>query len=212
MRSLEWNHGNELQKHHKGKEKSLSKDEFQKILQDIILDSGVTGMGIKDILLFIFGIPVITTFIKQRAAPNAVPNDVFIPAVTSASVFLLAKLNKIWSPESESQQLCHCHIHIMLLFGWFFWGVFSIVTHNECKKTCNFYINFTLMETIYESYQKLMLVSIIWNQKRHFIDKKQNERERERHGSNVGKTRFGITYCNESTTGISYSDFATADA
>lgn len=36
------------------------------------------------------------------------------------------------------------------------------------------------METIYESYQKLMLVSIIWNQKRHFIDKKQNERERER--------------------------------
>ncbi|CAI9287640.1 unnamed protein product [Lactuca saligna] len=82
-------------KHHKGKEKSLSKDEFQKILQDIILDSGVTGMGIKDILLFIFGIPVITTFIKQRAAPNAVPNDVFIPAVTSASVFLLAKLNKI---------------------------------------------------------------------------------------------------------------------
>ncbi|XP_023743573.1 uncharacterized protein LOC111891736 isoform X1 [Lactuca sativa] len=95
MRSLEWNHGNELQKHHKGKEKSLSKDEFQKILQDIILDSGVTGMGIKDILLFIFGIPVITTFIKQRAAPNAVPNDVFIPAVTSASVFLLAKLNKI---------------------------------------------------------------------------------------------------------------------
>ncbi|CAH1418498.1 unnamed protein product [Lactuca virosa] len=82
-------------KHHKGKEKSLSKDEFQKILQDIILDSGVTGMGIKDILLFIFGIPVITTFIKQRTAPNAIPNDVFIPAVTSASVFLLAKLNKI---------------------------------------------------------------------------------------------------------------------
>ncbi|KAI3525968.1 hypothetical protein L1887_05107 [Cichorium endivia] len=82
-------------KHHQGKEKSLSKEEFQKILQDIILDSGVTGMGIKDILLFIFGIPIITTFIKQKAAPNAVPNDVFIPAVTSASVFLLAKLNKI---------------------------------------------------------------------------------------------------------------------
>ncbi|KAD3338611.1 hypothetical protein R6Q59_026536 [Mikania micrantha] len=81
--------------HHKGKDKSLSKEEFQRILQDIIMDSGVTGMGIKDILLFIFGIPIVTTFIKQRAAPNAVPNDVFIPAVTSASVFLLAKLNKI---------------------------------------------------------------------------------------------------------------------
>ncbi|KAK9057735.1 hypothetical protein SSX86_022573 [Deinandra increscens subsp. villosa] len=82
-------------KHHKGKEKSLSKEEFQRILQDVILDSGVTGMGIKDIFLFIFGIPIVTTFIKNRAAPNAIPNDVFIPAVTSASVFLLAKLNKI---------------------------------------------------------------------------------------------------------------------
>ncbi|XP_076958199.1 uncharacterized protein LOC143633860 [Bidens hawaiensis] len=82
-------------KHHKGKEKSLTKEEFQRILQDVILDSGVTGMGIKDIFLFIFGIPIVTTFIKQRAAPNAIPNDVFIPAVTSASVFLLAKLNKI---------------------------------------------------------------------------------------------------------------------
>ncbi|XP_024974272.1 uncharacterized protein LOC112512508 [Cynara cardunculus var. scolymus] len=81
--------------HHKGKEKSLSKEEFKRILQDIILDSGVTGQGIKDIFLFIFGIPVVTTFIKQRAAPNAVPNDIFIPAVTSASVFLLAKLNKL---------------------------------------------------------------------------------------------------------------------
>ncbi|GJV10199.1 hypothetical protein Tco_1351740 [Tanacetum coccineum] len=82
-------------KHHIGKEDSLSKEEFQKILQDIIMDSGVTGMGIKDIFLFIFGIPIVTTFIKQRAAPNAIPNDVFIPAVTSASVLLLAKLNKI---------------------------------------------------------------------------------------------------------------------
>ncbi|KAJ9543993.1 hypothetical protein OSB04_023700 [Centaurea solstitialis] len=81
--------------HHPGREKSLSKEEFQKILQDIILDSGVTGKGIKDIFLFIFGIPIVTTFIKQRAAPNAVPNDIFIPAVTSGSVFLLAKLNKL---------------------------------------------------------------------------------------------------------------------
>ncbi|KAK1428916.1 hypothetical protein QVD17_17756 [Tagetes erecta] len=100
MKYLEWDDGNELQKHHKGKgkgkgEKPLSKEEFQRILQDVIMDSGVTGMGIKDIFLFIFGIPIVTTFIKQRAAPNAIPNDIFIPAVTSASVFLLAKLNKI---------------------------------------------------------------------------------------------------------------------
>ncbi|KAJ0626180.1 hypothetical protein HanPSC8_Chr01g0011101 [Helianthus annuus] len=82
-------------KHHKGKEKSLSKEEFQRIMQDIILDSGITGMGIKDILLFIFGIPIVTTFVKQRAGATAIPNDIFIPAVTSASVFLLTKLNKI---------------------------------------------------------------------------------------------------------------------
>ncbi|XP_024975951.1 uncharacterized protein LOC112513814 [Cynara cardunculus var. scolymus] len=81
--------------HHEGKEKSLSKEEFMRILQDIILDSGVTGKAIKDIFPFIFGIPIVSTFIKQRAAPNVVPSNIFIPAVTSATVFLLTKLNKL---------------------------------------------------------------------------------------------------------------------
>nr|GLL36670.1 probable receptor-like protein kinase At5g24010 [Ipomoea trifida] len=81
--------------HHKGKGKKLKREEFQKILQEIIMDTGVTGIGAKDILLFLFGVPVTTLFFKQRLFPTAVPNEVFIPAVTSATVYLLAKLNKL---------------------------------------------------------------------------------------------------------------------
>ncbi|WCJ33377.1 hypothetical protein M5689_014745 [Euphorbia peplus] len=83
------------QMHYKGKEKAMSKEEFQKILQEVIMGTGFTGFGSKDILIFLYGIPAAALFIKQRIAPKALPNDVFIPAVTSATVFLLAKLNKI---------------------------------------------------------------------------------------------------------------------
>ncbi|XP_011027232.1 PREDICTED: uncharacterized protein LOC105127579 isoform X2 [Populus euphratica] len=78
-----------------GQGKRLGKDDFQKIIQQIIIKSGFTGSGSKDTFLFIFGIPLITYFIKQRVAPKSIPNEVFIPGVTSASVYLLAKLNKI---------------------------------------------------------------------------------------------------------------------
>ncbi|KAI9161667.1 hypothetical protein LWI28_019513 [Acer negundo] len=84
-------------KHH-GEEKSeaLTREEFQEILEDVIKESaGLTGLGAKEIVLYIFGIPAAALFIKQRVAPKALPNDVFIPLVTSATVYLLAKLNKI---------------------------------------------------------------------------------------------------------------------
>ncbi|OAY40225.1 uncharacterized protein LOC110623684 [Manihot esculenta] len=83
------------QTHFKDEGKKLSKDEFQKILQEIIIHTGFTGFGSKDILIYLYGIPAAALFIKQRIAPKAIPNDVFIPGITSASVFLLAKLNKI---------------------------------------------------------------------------------------------------------------------
>ena len=83
-----------MQNHSLDKGQQLEKVEFQKILQEIIIDSGFTGFGSKDTILFIFGIPLITYFIKQRVAPKSIPNEVFIPGVTSASVYLLAKLNK----------------------------------------------------------------------------------------------------------------------
>lgn len=84
-----------MQKHHGGKGKPLTREEFEKILQVVILGTGVTGIGIKDLFFYLFGVPVTTLFLKQRLIPNALPNEVFIPGVTSATVFLLAKLNKI---------------------------------------------------------------------------------------------------------------------
>ncbi|KAL3819703.1 hypothetical protein ACJIZ3_005608 [Penstemon smallii] len=83
------------QKHHQGKGKYLTKEEFQKILQEVILDTGVTNVGAKDMLFYLFGVPATALFFKQRLIPKLIPNDVFIPGVTSATVFLLAKFNKI---------------------------------------------------------------------------------------------------------------------
>ncbi|KAJ4845669.1 hypothetical protein Tsubulata_003556 [Turnera subulata] len=81
--------------HYHGKAKPLKREDFQKILQELIMWSGFTGFGSKDALLFIFGIPLAALFIKQKVAPKSIPNDVFIPGVTSATVYLLAQLNKI---------------------------------------------------------------------------------------------------------------------
>ncbi|GMH28325.1 hypothetical protein Nepgr_030168 [Nepenthes gracilis] len=81
------------EKHHD--RKPLTKEEFQRILRDVIMGTGFSGGGGKDILFYIFGVPVTALFIKQRAIPKAVPNEIFIPAVTSATVLVLAKLNKI---------------------------------------------------------------------------------------------------------------------
>ncbi|XP_010269533.1 PREDICTED: uncharacterized protein LOC104606159 [Nelumbo nucifera] len=85
-----------FEKHHKGKESgSLTKEEFGKILQDVIYGAGLTGTGAKAMLLSIFGVPIMSMFIKQRIIPKAIPNELFLPCITSATVFILAKLNKI---------------------------------------------------------------------------------------------------------------------
>ncbi|KAI4386566.1 hypothetical protein MLD38_004489 [Melastoma candidum] len=82
--------------HHKGKGKALTKEEFQKIMEVVIIDTGFTGVGAKDILMYVFGVPATALLVKQRVMPmRAIPNEIFIPIVTSATVFLLAKLNKI---------------------------------------------------------------------------------------------------------------------
>lgn len=84
------------QKHLEGKTKSLTKEKFQEILQEVIVDTGFTGIGAKDTLFYIFGVPVAALMIKQRVMPRVISNDIFIPGITSATVFILAKLNKIW--------------------------------------------------------------------------------------------------------------------
>ncbi|GMY19386.1 hypothetical protein FCV25MIE_14625 [Fagus crenata] len=76
--------------------KDRTREEFQKILQELIMESGITGFGgAKDTLLYVFGVPVTALFIKQRVMPSVIPNEIFIPGITSITVFVLAKLNKI---------------------------------------------------------------------------------------------------------------------
>ncbi|PHT52607.1 hypothetical protein CQW23_07069 [Capsicum baccatum] len=75
--------------------KSLPNEEFHRMLHEIILETKVTGTGAKDILLYLFGVPVTALFIKQSVIPQAMPNEIFIPGVTSVTVFLLAKLHMI---------------------------------------------------------------------------------------------------------------------
>ncbi|XP_068307290.1 uncharacterized protein [Pyrus communis] len=83
------------EQHHKGMGSSLKREEFQKILQEIIVGTGFTGVGAKDTLMYMFGVPLTAFLIKQRIMPRAIPNAFFIPAITSATAFVLAKLNKV---------------------------------------------------------------------------------------------------------------------
>ncbi|XP_061367565.1 uncharacterized protein LOC133310618 [Gastrolobium bilobum] len=80
--------------HHQGKGK-LTKQEFQEIMKEMVKKSGLTGMGAKDALLYIFGVPVTALFVKQKVMPQAIPNEFFIPGITSLTVLILAALNKI---------------------------------------------------------------------------------------------------------------------
>ncbi|KAI5317856.1 hypothetical protein L3X38_037563 [Prunus dulcis] len=82
--------------HHQVKGRSLTREEFQRIFQDVIFGTGFTGVGgAKDTLIYIFGVPLTALFVKQRLMPRVIPNEIFIPCITSATVFILAKLNKI---------------------------------------------------------------------------------------------------------------------
>ncbi|BFG37851.1 hypothetical protein CerSpe_241260 [Prunus speciosa] len=85
-----------MKSHHQGKGRSLTREEFQRIFQDVIFSAGFTGVGgAKDTLIYIFGVPLTALFVKQRLMPRVIPNEIFIPCITSATVFVLAKLNKI---------------------------------------------------------------------------------------------------------------------
>ncbi|KAF4402543.1 hypothetical protein G4B88_012328 [Cannabis sativa] len=80
-----------------GEVAEITKIQFQTILKEILnISPGLTGLGgAKDTLIYIFGVPIATLFIKQSLMPRAIRNDFFIPGVTSATVFVLAKLNKL---------------------------------------------------------------------------------------------------------------------
>ncbi|KAI3986292.1 hypothetical protein MKX01_028573 [Papaver californicum] len=80
--------------HHKGSNK-LTAEEFSKMVKDLIFDTGFKGYGAKDIILYMYGVPITMLFIKNTIMPTTIPNDMFIPAVTSATVYALARFNKI---------------------------------------------------------------------------------------------------------------------
>ncbi|WZZ48164.1 hypothetical protein YC2023_048271 [Brassica napus] len=78
-----------LQEAYEGKK--IPKEEFQKLLQDVLIGAGFTGVGgIKEFLLFIFGVPAFAVFLKNRIGPTFIPNDLFTPAVTSATKYVFA--------------------------------------------------------------------------------------------------------------------------
>ncbi|XP_048321869.1 uncharacterized protein LOC107435879 isoform X2 [Ziziphus jujuba] len=83
------------EKHHKEEEKPLTLQEFEEILREVIEETGIRGTGAKDTLIYTFGVPIAAFFIKQRLIPRAIPNVFFIPGITSLTVFLLSKFNKI---------------------------------------------------------------------------------------------------------------------
>ncbi|KAL2320663.1 hypothetical protein Fmac_029632 [Flemingia macrophylla] len=85
----------EFQNRHKDKNKAMTKAEFQEIMKNLVKKTTFTGIGAKELLLYIFGVPLTALLIKQRVMPQAVADEVFIPGVTSVTVFTLAALNKI---------------------------------------------------------------------------------------------------------------------
>ncbi|KAI3865540.1 hypothetical protein MKW92_046412 [Papaver armeniacum] len=74
---------------------SLHQRNSSKMVKDLVFDTGFKGSGAKDIILYMYGVPITLLFIKNAIMPTAIPNDMFIPAVTSATVYALAKFNKI---------------------------------------------------------------------------------------------------------------------
>ncbi|XP_068472576.1 uncharacterized protein [Phaseolus vulgaris] len=85
----------ENEKSKTGKNKALTKTEFQEIMKNLVKTSGFTGIGAKEAILCIFGVPLAALLIKQKVMPEAIRDEYFIPGVTSATVFTLAALNKI---------------------------------------------------------------------------------------------------------------------
>ncbi|XP_054799958.1 uncharacterized protein LOC129304360 [Prosopis cineraria] len=73
-----------------------SKEDFKKIMGSLEKEAELTGVGgVKDTLLYIFGVPASATFLKNAVMPGLVSNEILIPTMTSLTALVLAKLNKI---------------------------------------------------------------------------------------------------------------------
>lgn len=85
----------EYEKYHSDGRGKPTEEEFKKIMEVLEKKLEFTGVGVKDTLLYIFGVPASATFIKNALMPSLVSNEVLIPSMTSLTVLVLAKLNKI---------------------------------------------------------------------------------------------------------------------
>ncbi|KAI0531278.1 hypothetical protein KFK09_000831 [Dendrobium nobile] len=76
----------------------LDNQELKQVIQNVIkIEYFQIGKGAKDIFLYIFGVPVVGLLAKRIIpGPTAsIPDEIFIPAVTSGTIILLAKTNRI---------------------------------------------------------------------------------------------------------------------
>ncbi|KAI9121350.1 hypothetical protein K1719_008383 [Acacia pycnantha] len=72
-----------------------TEDDFVKMMATLEHKLEFTAFGVKETLLYIFGVPASATFIKNALMPSLVSNEVLIPSMTSLTVLVLTKLNKI---------------------------------------------------------------------------------------------------------------------
>ncbi|XP_077219389.1 uncharacterized protein LOC143853486 [Tasmannia lanceolata] len=85
----------DLKKSYNESRGKVTKDQFAMIIQNLIPQTHIIGRGTQEILMYIFGVPITSLLFKRGIMPDIVSDDIFIPIVTSATVFVLAKLNKI---------------------------------------------------------------------------------------------------------------------
>ncbi|XP_010926994.1 uncharacterized protein [Elaeis guineensis] len=85
-----------FERYHPGKG-TLTKEEFKKIMGEVIqLESFHVGKRAVDVLLFLFGVPVVSLLAK-RVIPGAesIPEDILIPVATSGTVVFLTKTHRL---------------------------------------------------------------------------------------------------------------------
>ncbi|XP_068664347.1 uncharacterized protein [Aristolochia californica] len=86
----------ELYEKNRDRKGEIPQGKFEIILMELFKGAQIGGGGsFRDMFLFIYGFPVTAVLVKQLLFPDSIPNEILIPAVTSASVFALAKQNKI---------------------------------------------------------------------------------------------------------------------
>lgn len=90
-----------MQEHHGPHEegKKLTREEFEKIAKDTLkIDKSTWRKFALETIFFMFGAPI-AAVVAKRLIPGGnsslVPDDILVPAVTSFTAVVLAKINRI---------------------------------------------------------------------------------------------------------------------